>query len=196
MIRPGLFPSIAAAVFILAAVLFSCASQPKPEPSPVPEAQPAVEPDAQAPAFAAPAVEPPKEGPAFDPSAITPEVKQATFVDIRAFIENLNQIIRHKDYEAWLSHLDSNYIAYYSDPAVLEQLSQSLVLQRLGIKLRTLKDYFINVVYPARQNDRVDDVEFIGEKLVKAITISPKGERLVLYSLGKNGDSWKIGIWR
>lgn len=181
---------VAAAVVILAAVFLSCTSQQKAPPAGPPGPVPRVEspqPDNSKP-------QPPVA--TFDPSAIPPEVKQATFTDIRAFIENLNQIIRHKDYAAWISHLDSDYIAYYSDPAVLEQLSQSPVLQRLGVKLRTLKDYFINVVYPARQNDRVDDVEFIGEKLVKAITISPKGERLVLYSLGKYGEVWKIGIWR
>jgi hypothetical protein len=66
----------------------------------------------------------------------------------------------------------------------------------MGVKLQSLKDYFIYVVYPSRQNDRVDDIEFITERLVKAITIGPDGERQILYFLERDGTSWKIGIGR
>jgi len=52
------------------------------------------------------------------------------------------------------------------------------------------------VVYPSHQNDRVDDIEFIGHNRVKAITISKKKESLVLWDLEKIGNSWKIGIGR
>jgi len=70
------------------------------------------------------------------------------------------------------------------------------VLKRAGIKLSSLRDYFLYVVYPSRQNDRVDDIEYLEEGLVKAITVSPKGDRQILYNLEKHGDTWKIGIGR
>jgi len=54
----------------------------------------------------------------FDPAKVTEEVRSATFVDVRALIESLNQIIRRQDYDAWLSHLTEEYIRYYSDPGV------------------------------------------------------------------------------
>ena len=41
---------------------------------------------------------------------------------------------------------------------------------------------FIYVVYPSRQNDRVDDIEFIDATHIRAITVNAKGERLVLYT--------------
>ncbi len=158
-------------------------------------------PPAPAPPIASPAAgvaeEPgPSGAPAFDSSKVTEEEKTATFVDVRSLIDSLNRIIRRQDYEAWLSNLTDSYIRYYSDPAVLAQYSEFPVLKRKGVELKTLKDYFLYVVYPSRQNDKVDDIEFVGERLVKAITVSPKGERTILYMLEKHGDAWKIGIGR
>ncbi|GAB1433718.1 hypothetical protein MASR2M29_23440 [Spirochaetota bacterium] len=59
-----------------------------------------------------------------------------------------------------------------------------------------MHDYFLNVVYPSRQNDRVDDIEFITPDKIRVIIITPKGERLVLYNLEKINDIWKIAYWR
>lgn len=143
----------------------------------------------------APIVEPPPK-PAFDPASVSTEVKTAAIADIRALIENLNKIIQHQDYEAWLSHLTPEFIAYYSDPTLLAKYSDYPILKRQGIKLNNLRDYFVFLVYPSRQNDRVDDIEYTSENLVKAITMSPKGSRDILYILEKHGDAWKIGIGR
>jgi hypothetical protein len=79
---------------------------------------------------------------------------------------------------------------------MLAKFSEYPVIKRAGIKLQTLKDYFTFVVYPSRQNDQVDDIEFVSETLVKAITVTPKGDRNILYMLEKHGDAWKIGIGR
>jgi hypothetical protein len=134
--------------------------------------------------------------PAFDPASVTVEQKKATFIDIRTFIEGLNRIIQRKDYDAWLGNLTPEYISYYSDPALLAQISEYPVLKRSGTKLTSLRDYFIYVVYPSRQNDRVDDIDFVGEFRVKAITVGTKGDRQILYNLEKHGETWKIGIGR
>jgi hypothetical protein len=132
----------------------------------------------------------------FDPSKVTEEEKKVTFVDIRAFIVELNTIIQRKDYEGWLAHLTPEFIDYYSSPAVLGPMAEAPVLKRMGIRILTLKDYFMYVVYPSRQNDHVDDIEFIGDQRVKAVTFGPKGDRQILYYLEKHGDTWKIGIGR
>jgi hypothetical protein len=185
---PTLLVVIAAAVFSL-----SCSGGPKPIAEPQP--QPAAKPTAS--------VEPvPDAGvsklqkPAFDPAVVPEAVKSATFIDVRTFIESLNRIIRQKDYEAWRSNLSDDYIGYYSNPSVLAQYSEYSVIKANNIKLQTLGDYFIYVVYPSRQNDKVDDIDFVGENLIKAITLSPKGERNILYMLERHGDTWKIGIGR
>jgi len=199
------FSLLAAIAAIIIAI--SCATSPRTSP---PEQSPPTtqEPSSKAPKpveepiLAAPEPILPKEEPpkpvveAFDPSTVPEAIKTATIVDVRAFIESLNQIIRHKDYETWLSNLTEDYIVHYSDPSILSQYSNYPIMLRQGIKLLTLKDFFIYVVYPSRQNDKVDDIEFVGENLIKAITVSPKGDRNILYMLEKHGDAWKIGIGR
>lgn len=173
-----------AMVFLAAIVTASCAGK-----APV---QPTVE----GPQPVQPVTELPAGPQPFDPASISAEAKKATFTDVRAFIESMNETIRLKDYDTWYKHLSREYVDYYSDPAVLLQKSEAPILKRMGIKLQSLKDYFIYVVYPSRQNDRVDDIEFITERLVKAITIGPDGERQILYFLERDGTSWKIGIGR
>ncbi|MDX9958310.1 MAG: hypothetical protein RBT68_07695 [Spirochaetia bacterium] len=119
-----------------------------------------------------------------------------TFTDVKRLIQNLNTVIQTRNYDLWTTNLTDDYLEYWSDPETLARLSESPVLRRQNITLTTLRDYFIHVVYPSRQNDRVDDIEFIGETRIKAIIINPKGERLVLYNLEKIGDTWKIANWR
>jgi hypothetical protein len=63
------------------------------------------------------------------------------------------------------SHLTEEYIQFYSDPDVLAKYSEYPIIKRKGIILATLKDYFMNVVYPSRQNDKVDDIEFVGKTI-------------------------------
>ena len=185
MIRRGLILILSAA--LLGMGLSSCAAGPSAEPMKTLPAQ------AESPIEG---IAPPPQEAEFDPSKVTPEEKAATITDIRALILSLNSIIQRKDYEAWLGCLTDEYRAYYSRPDVLAQMSEYPILKRMGIRLSSIEDYFLYVVYPSRQNDRVDDIDFVGEKRVKAITLSPKGERQILYNLEKHGDTWKIGIGR
>ena len=178
---------------MLAAVATSCTTPPAPvaiiEEKPVELPVPATPVEEVVPA---PVIAPVP----FDPATVSVELKQATFFDVRSLIQGLNSIIQAKDYESWSAALTPEYQAYYSSDETLVKISDAAVLKRQGIVLRSLQDYFIHVVYPSRQNDRVDDIEFISPDRIKAITINLKGERLVLYNLEKIGDTWKIAIWR
>lgn len=132
----------------------------------------------------------------FDPSTIPAEVKRDTMEDVKALINEINLVIRQKDYTAWRGYLTGEYAVFYSEPSVLAEMSESPVLKRQGIRLKSLQDYFLNVVYPSRQSVRVDDIEFYSPTQVKAVTVAPSGERQVYYYLEKVGESWKIGTGR
>ena len=151
-------------------------------------------PEEKPPETPVPATEPPAV--IFDPATVSAEVKELTFADVKRLIQNLNTIIQTKNYELWITNLTADYLEFWSEPETLARLSESPVLRRQNVTLTSLRDYFNYVVYPSRQNDRVDDIEFIGETRIKAIIINPKGERLVLYNLEKIGDTWKIANWR
>jgi hypothetical protein len=120
----------------------------------------------------------------------------STKVDVQHFIEELNQIIRKKDYNSWKAALSREYFAQIASPENLQQVSELPAMKTRGITLKSPEDYFINVVVPSRANSRVDDIEFIGEHRVKAFTVmtnnSGEEQRLRLYDLEKTGNIWKI----
>lgn len=128
----------------------------------------------------------------FDPTSITREVYDTTKGEVQTLIETLNQIIRDKDYESWVQYLSPEYMSMLSDPDFLKSTSESSRLKNQNIVLKSLKDYFLYVVVPSRANDRVDDIEFIGQNRVKAYTITSKGQRLRLYELEKTAENWNI----
>jgi hypothetical protein len=174
--------------------ILSCVSEPETQPEApvqpviqVPVA-PVVEP--AAPVLAEPEI-PPVEVP-FDSTHVAQEIYDSTKVDVQQFIENLNQIIRQKDYRGWSSNLGELYLARINSREYLNNVSQQPRLKSQKIVLNSAEDYFINVVVPSRANDRVDDIEFVSEEAVRAYTVTPAGQRLRLYLLEKVGSSWKI----
>jgi len=130
--------------------------------------------------------------PAFDPSTISREEKDTTKTEIQQLIQQLDNIIRAKNYNAWVEYLDPEYFAAISSREHLDRASQSPVLVKQNIVLKSARDYFTHVVVPSRANDRVDDIEFISQNRVKAFTINNSGSRLRLYDLEKSQKGWMI----
>jgi hypothetical protein len=130
----------------------------------------------------------------FDPGSISQAVFDSTKTDVQHLIENLNSIIRSRDYTSWVSYLGEDYFKAISSPEYLSRISESARLKTQKIVLQSPTDYFIHVVVPSRANDRVDDIEFVSQRRVKAFTITEKGQRLRLYDLEKSDveDGWKI----
>jgi len=190
------FFRVFAFVMIMSTIMMACTTSPviqAPENGPAPIIAPAE--SAPKPVVVEPAPLPAEPVP-FDPSTVSVELKQTTFVNVQELILGLNKIIQAKDFEGWSNVLTQDYRQHYSSAETLAKLSESSVLKRQGVVLKSLEDYFKFVVYPSRQNDRVDDIEFIEPAKIRAILVNPKGERLVLYNLEKIGDTWKIAIWR
>jgi hypothetical protein len=125
------------------------------------------------------------------PQFATEQEKNEALFDIRDFILKLNKIVQKKDYAAWYSYLTQDYIAYYSNPDVLAEISNQPTLRKFNIVLKSLQDYFNYVVYPSRQNDAVDEIEYIGYNKVKVYTYV-NNVRLVLYVLEKVDGKWMI----
>jgi len=124
---------------------------------------------------------------------VTKELYTKTFEEIEETIKRLNKIIKDKDYESWESYLTQDYINKRSDPSFLDKMSSRSILKQNGIKLETLKDYFYYVVVPSRASARLDKIEMIDEKHVKAITIV-NNTPIILYWLVKESGQWKIGV--
>jgi len=132
----------------------------------------------------------------FNPSAISREQYDTTKEDVQKFIEELNRIIRSRNYNAWKDTLAPEYFNEISSAENLNQISEQPAMKTRRIVLRTAEDYFIHVVVPSRANSRVDDIEFVDSTRVKAFTVNVnragEEQRLRLYDLEKTGDMWKI----
>ncbi|MDR2521404.1 MAG: hypothetical protein LBC72_02450 [Spirochaetaceae bacterium] len=128
----------------------------------------------------------------FDPEKVPPEIKAAVKQDIVEYVNELNNIIRRRDFREWTRRLTPEYQKYLSSAENLERASQADRLKKNAIVLRSLYDYFIHVVVPSRDHDRVDDIEFLKEDRVKAYTIDRNQRRLRLYELVRSGETWLI----
>jgi len=132
----------------------------------------------------------------FDPTKVSQAYYTSTRDEVRSFIENLNQIIRSRNYDAWKACLSDEYFAEISSQKNLQEISSQPAMKTRRIVLRVPEDYFQYVVVPSRADLRVDDIEFIGSNRVKAFTLTKNkaGEdvRLRLYDLEKIGNSWTI----
>lgn len=164
----------------------------KEEPKEEPEEDPAEEPEEE---FEPEGEEEPQQDSSDKDNYIATEKEyEETFSNIGALIQELNQIIKSKDYDKWLTYLSEDYREYLSDPKTLKEISEEPVLKKYDITLRSLKDYFNYVVVPSRSNARLDDLTFVDKNHVKAIMIINK-KRIILYELKKINEKWKIGNW-
>jgi hypothetical protein len=123
----------------------------------------------------------------------TEELYRRTFREVQDVISELTRIITEADYDQWLTHLTEGYVKTTGSPAFLADVSRSGVLKKSGIVLHTLKDYFENVVVRSRLQATLDDITFVDEDHVKAITII-QGSEVILYYLVREEGSWKVGI--
>ena len=136
----------------------------------------------------------------FNPGRISQAVYDSTREEVRHFIEKLNQIIRARDYNAWLGTLSQEYIDLYSSQAKLREISEEPLMKRAGIVLRNLNDFFTRVFIPSRSPDRVQidniDIEFVTSNKVRAFTTrtnnAGQNQREILYDLEKINNDWKI----
>ncbi len=125
---------------------------------------------------------------------ISAEMYETTFNEVEAFIAELNEIIADRDFEQWKAYLTEEYLQIHSDPAVLRERSESPVLRRNNIELRSIEDYFSWVVVPSRANARLDDLDFIGTDKVEAI-MRVRDQGVILYQLKRVNDRWKIDVF-
>jgi hypothetical protein len=133
----------------------------------------------------------------FDLTSITQEEFNSTKEEMQEFIEEINRVIREKDYNKWVSYLAEDFIRIINSQDYLTELSQtSGGLKSRNIVLKTPQDYFTYVVVPSRENVRVDprldDIEFLSHNRVKAFTINARKQRLRLFEFVRIGNSWKI----
>jgi hypothetical protein len=134
----------------------------------------------------------------FDPGSISPREFADARSEIELLVEEINRVIRAKNYTNWLTYLSDDFIATINSPEYLDRVSTSsrqLTMQK--IVLKTPRDYFTHVVVAARKNisvnARLDDIEFLSHNRVKAYSLV-RNQRLRLYDFVRSGDTWKLSL--
>jgi len=124
---------------------------------------------------------------------LTEEAYEEVLDEVKAFVDNLNLIIKGKNYNIWRSVLSEELLNEISSPEFLANASKWPSMKSRGIVLKELRDYFNYVVVPSRANSQVDKIEIMDNNRVKAFYVNIRKERTELvYELAKTGDSWTI----
>jgi len=124
---------------------------------------------------------------------LTEEAYEEVLDEVKAFVDNLNLIIKGKNYNRWRSVLSQELLNEISSPEFLANASKWPSMKSRGIVLKELRDYFNYVVVPSRANSQVDKIEIMDNNRVKAFYENIRKERTELvYELAKTGDSWTI----
>lgn len=183
----------------------SPAQPPKPQPEPTVEPAPQAEPAPQveqAPQPVAAVEAEPAPQPETAPIAETPgpefvvseELYNMTFTEVETLVMKLNEIIKQRNLDEWLTYLTAEYIERTSSLEFLRAATQSAILKKDKITLKNLKDYFTYVVVPSRIQAQLEDLVFLDASHVKAMAVIG-GNPVVLYLLVRTDDRWMIGNW-
>ena len=121
------------------------------------------------------------------------ELYLRTFREVQDVVAAITRIIAAGDYDGWKGYLTEEYIRSRSSAEFLADASNAAVLKKNQIVLKSLRDYFDNVVVRSRLQATLDDIQFLDETHVKAIGLV-QGTPVILYYLVLEDGRWKIGI--
>ncbi len=125
----------------------------------------------------------------FEGVSITKETYVKTKSEIEIVVDELNHITAKKDYLKWLQYISEDYKKAYSNPVRLKAVSEALPIK--GIQLKSLRDYFLYVFVPSRQNIHVDDITFVSPTRVEVI-MNRNGSTLLVYNIEKVENGWEL----
>ncbi len=121
------------------------------------------------------------------------ELYRTTFREVQDVVAAITRIIAAGDYDGWLSYLTADFVTSRSSTSFLADASNAAVLKKSGIVLRSLRDYFNNVVVRSHLQATLDDIQFLDETHVKALALV-QGTPVILYYLVHEAGGWKIGL--
>ena len=122
---------------------------------------------------------------------ITIDEFEADKKEILEIIDDLNRIMKDRDYNSWTKYLSPSSKKYWSNPKNLASVSSRLPVK--GLKISSLKDYFTYVFVPARANSKVEEIRYVSNIVVKAVEPHEE-EDLIFYMFEKVGGEWYLKL--
>ncbi len=124
-------------------------------------------------------------------SAISKEMFEEDKAVILQKVEELDLIMRQKNYKKWVTYLDDESIKYWQTKSNLQNISSKLPIK--GLKLTSLEDYFNYVFIGSRVGKSVDQIRYVTDTYVNAVQ-ERDGKDIVYYTFRKVNGEWKVHL--
>ena len=117
---------------------------------------------------------------------------EADLAAIQAEIEELDSIMKARDFQKWQKHIEPASIDYWKNPSHLAKASS--LLPQKNEKVKNLFDYFNKVFIPARVDHKVEHIRYISSTSVKAVQVKEDESEVVYYNFVKEKDKWMVQL--
>ena len=128
-------------------------------------------------------------------SLASSDITKEMFAEDKAIIlqkvEELDLIMRQKNYKKWVTYLDDESIKYWQNKTNLQNISSKLPIR--GLKLSSLEDYFNYVFIGSRVGRTVDQIRYVTDSYVNAVQ-ERDGKDIVYYTFRKVNGDWKVHL--
>ncbi len=127
-----------------------------------------------------------------DAVIVSPEVFEEDKNQIFKIINALDQIMKKKDYEGWLTYLTPDSTEYWSNRHNLLELSRHL-FSIDTFQINNMREYFEFFFIPARRGRLVDEIRYVTIDLVKVVQYKNKTD-VIYYFFEKQDGVWKLKL--
>lgn len=127
-----------------------------------------------------------------DAVIVSPEVFEEDKNQIFMIINELDRIMKKKDFDGWLSHLTPDSAEYWSNRHNLLELSRHL-FSTDDFHINNIREYFEFFFIPARRGRLVDEIRYVTPDLVKVVQYKNKTD-VIYYFFEKQDGVWKLKL--
>lgn len=128
------------------------------------------------------------EGVAVIPYEVFEEDKNQIFV----IINDLDRIMKKKDFNSWFNYLTPESQEYWSNKHNLQQLSLYISASG-GFKINNIREYFETFFIPSRRGRIVDEIRYVTPDYVKVVQYTEQTD-IIYYFFEKCDGEWKLWL--
>lgn len=123
---------------------------------------------------------------------VPPEVFEEDKNQIFQVINELDRIMKKKDFDAWLGYLTPESAEYWSNRHNLLELSRHLFSSDEN-HINNIREYFELFFIPARRGRLVDEIRYVTPDLVKVVQYKNKTD-IIYYFFEKQNNVWLLRL--
>lgn len=127
-----------------------------------------------------------------DAVIVPPKVFEEDKNQIFLIINDLDRIMKTKDFDSWISYLNPDSYDYWANRHNLQELSRNLIPLG-GKQINNIREYFETFFIPARRGRIVDEIRYVTPTHVKVVQYKNKTD-IIYYFFDKIDGEWKLTL--